>query len=97
MLAGLGQYCIKFTVASAINTKMWMKCIYLRSVTRDYDHGHWGSGDGKSLLAQDRVSADFFQYGSVLKSFFLKIMTNVLHPLGGYKNYFSSQQNRAIK
>lgn len=33
-------------------------------------------------LAQDWVSADFFQYGSVLKSPFSKIITNVLYPFG---------------
>lgn len=34
------------------------------------------------LLAQDRLNAYFFQYGSVLKSPFSKIIINVLHPFG---------------
>lgn len=46
-----------------------------------------------SLLAQDRVSADFFQYGSVLKSPFFKNNLQCLIPFVGTKvSFFLSCQ-----
>lgn len=46
-----------------------------------------------SLLAQDRVSADFFQYGSVLKSPFFKNNLQCLIPFVGSKvSFFLSCQ-----